>query len=91
MEKRNERDPQYLAFIARRPCLVCGGEAQAHHAYRNGGGAAHRASDYYALPLCAAHSNEIRQVGCASFEQSHNLDLLRVVIDHLVEYLGETR
>ena len=50
------RDPDYLAWIRQRPCLLCGypTTTEAHHEPPKGMGGG-RSNDYDAVPLCGAH------------------------------------
>lgn len=56
-QKRNgpPRDPAYLAFVRRHPCVVpgCRRKAEAHH--YGSGGVATKCSDYETVPLCHWH------------------------------------
>jgi hypothetical protein len=56
--KRNKmfasvRDPKYLDWIRRQPCLLCGGPSEAAHTGPHGYG--QKASDHDAIPLCWRH------------------------------------
>lgn len=81
-DSRPLRDAKYLAWIRTLPCAVpnCGRRSEAAHT--GGHGLAQRASDRRAIPLCAGHHREYRQLGRRRFEQTHSLDI-EVLIERL--------
>lgn len=80
------RDPQYLAWIRRQPCLVCRGIAQPHHTTAGGWGT--KGSDYRCVPLCHRHHRELHDIGAQSFEERHRVDLREQVIRLLETYMS---
>ena len=68
------RNPDYLAYIRRQPCLVCGGAcgpSEAHHEY--GHGTSIKGSDFRALPLGTKHHRERHDKG-RRFWDEYNID-----------------
>lgn len=88
------RDPQYLAFIRRQPCLACRrgspvvhiSRTEAHHYGPHG--LSQKAPDRMAIPLCGIEHHRlgpesVHQLG-KRFAEHHGLD-----IDAEVQYLNE--
>ena len=58
------RDSKYLDYVRKRGCVICGGEAQAHHLQRAQPRAMGRKTgDQYTVPLCPAHHFELHDLG----------------------------
>jgi len=74
-------DQDYLEWIERRPCVVCGrlkagfkqDKNDAHHVNDKSGGSA-KFNDKRALPMCWDHHREGHQIGWITFQKKHNLD-----------------
>ena len=64
-EPRRIRDLGHLAFVASRPCLVCGrNRSHAHHLkFAQPTALGRKVSDEFTVPLCAAHHRELHQHG----------------------------
>ncbi|MBU0516744.1 MAG: DUF968 domain-containing protein [Proteobacteria bacterium] len=85
------RDPAYLAYIRKQPCLVCGGAqgpSVAHH--DNNGGKGLKGSDYDALPLCPVHHQERHNKPRSTFWDDHRIDPEREIRWFLSWYLVYT-
>lgn len=84
-KERVERSTMYLDYVRSLPCLICAGEAQAHHV--DVGGVAMKGSDYVTVPLCNEHHRELHDRGDVSFQQWHGVDFNRVVIQYLSRFI----
>lgn len=84
---RRLRDPDYLAWIRSRPCIVSGARAEAHHTVpRSIGG-----SDYRAVPLAPRLHRELHRLGSGRFGQKYRVDLREEAMRHMEMYLAEIR
>lgn len=81
------RDPDYLDFIRRQPCLVCRKIAEPHHFGPHGLGI--KGSDYKTVPLCRYHHSLLTAVGWSleRFEQKFCLDFKEEAIILLSKYI----
>jgi hypothetical protein len=84
--KRYE-NPEYLAFIRTKECIVCGGDSMAHHYISVAAGG----SDLFTLPLCADHhtlgGDSIHRLGKKSFPEHHRLDVWEEMARLLAEFM----
>ena len=64
-EPRRVRDKDHLRFVASQPCLVCGRvPSQAHHIrHAQPRAMSRKASDEWAVPLCATHHRALHDFG----------------------------
>jgi hypothetical protein len=64
-EPRRYRDKAHLAFVATKPCLVCGRRpADAHHVrFAQKPALGRKVSDEFAVPLCRFHHGELHRTG----------------------------
>jgi hypothetical protein len=64
-EPRRVRDLGHLAFVASKPCLVCGrNRAHAHHLkFAQPTALGRKVSDEFTVPLCAHHHRELHRHG----------------------------
>ena len=64
-KERRQRDKQYLRFVAKQACLVCGRQpSDPHHLrFAQPRGLGQKVSDEFAVPLCRAHHRELHRVG----------------------------
>jgi hypothetical protein len=64
-EPRRIRDLGHLAFVAAKPCLVCGrNRAHAHHLkFAQPTALGRKVSDEFIVPLCSLHHRELHQNG----------------------------
>lgn len=64
-EPRRVRDLGHLAFVASKPCLVCGrNRAHAHYlAFAQPTALGRKVSDEFTLPLCSTHHRELHRHG----------------------------
>lgn len=81
------RSDQYLAFIRKHKCLMCGNpETIAHHEPLGCGGIAIKAPDTHAVPLCV-NCHHLRHVlGKTAFWK--RIDLKMEIIKLLTEWMG---
>jgi hypothetical protein len=56
-------DPRHVDYVARQPCLVCGGGPAHVYYLRFTEELARKVSDEYTVPLCGDHLDELRTVG----------------------------
>ena len=83
-----DKDPKYLAWIRKQPCVTTGKTpCEAHHTETGGMGM--KGSDYSALPLCHTEHKLCHQVGAATYwGVKGDLNFVyRAIIDHLVRYI----
>ena len=81
-------DKDYLAWIERRPCMICHKEragfkansSDAHHINDKSGGSA-KYNDHRTIPLCFDHHREIHQIGKDTFTKKYNLVDLEIYIE----------
>jgi hypothetical protein len=64
-------DKEYLAWIRKKPCVVCARKAVAHHEQITGRGIGIKASDYEVIPLCEACHKRRHDIGKYSFWYDH--------------------
>jgi len=64
-EPKRIRNSGHLAFVAARPCLICGkNRAHAHHLkFAQPTALGRKVSDEFTVPLCAAHHRELHSHG----------------------------
>jgi hypothetical protein len=64
-EPKRMRDPDHLAFVAAKPCLICARTpAHAHHlTFAQPRALGRKASDEFAIPLCNLHHRELHDRG----------------------------
>lgn len=78
------RDNEYLNYIRKQPCLVCGmyNNTEAHHLrINNKGGTAIKPPDAYCVPLCNQHHLEYHRNGHKWFEGQVKWVLKRVDLE----------
>jgi DNA recombination protein Rad52 len=80
-EPRRIRDLGHLAFVAAKPCLVCGkNRTHAHHLkFAQPTALGRKVSDEFTVPLCSLHHRELHQHGdeCAWWA-ARSIDALKV-------------
>ena len=81
-----QRSPDYLAWIRTLPCVVCGSARLVEAAHTNAlgpRGLGQKASDFSAVPLCAAHHrtgvDSYHRLGEEHFGRVHQVDLSETV------------
>ena len=85
-KNKTDKDPKYLAWIRKQPCVITGKTpCEAHHTQT--GGIGMKGNDYSALPLHHAEHQRCHQVGARTFWGIIVYDLDRLIIDHLVRYI----
>ncbi len=86
---KTPRDKKYLEFIRSKPCCISGQPAEAHHESGLGdsGGMSLKCSDYFTVPLARGYHDERDRLGVYSFWDKYNLDVKRLIIDYLSEYI----
>lgn len=82
------RDPAYLDWIRKQPCVLCGARSEAHHLKLPGQGRmGKKPDDYFAVPLCRT---------CHRTIEMHRLDVHELLLVHqfalssLVAWVKET-
>ena len=84
---QTDKDPKYLAWIRKQPCVITGKTpCEAHHTET--GGVGMKGSDYSALPLHHAEHRRCHQVGVVRF---WHISIQGSIIDHLVRYIKENK
>ena len=80
-----DKDPAYLRFIRKQPCVITGRTpCEAHHTQT--GGIGMKGSDYSALPLHHSEHQRCHQVGSETFWR---YDVKQLIIDHLIKYIKD--
>ena len=80
-EPRRIRDLGHLAFVAAKPCLVCGrNRAHAHHLkFAQPTALGRKVSDEFTVPLCSLHHRELHRHGDErAWWAARGIDALRV-------------
>ena len=94
-KKKPHRNPEYLAFIRSKPCIICLRKAVAAHVRKQywGAGARQKPHDYVAIPLCEEryHHQTFDSIGMEAFEEKYNVDIKREIIYNLMEYVESKR
>ena len=98
-----ERDPKYLDFVRRLPCLVCGRPSVPHHQPKRGNAAkGSKASDYRAVPLCFGFDGHHMENGTKAqpgsfhrmswpFYARYDIDVEAVILElNQVYFFGDT-
>ena len=90
-KNKTDKDPKYLAWIRKQPCVITGKTpCEAHHT--DTGGMGMKGSDYSALPLYHTEHKRCHQMGARTFWGTMVLDMVnRLIILHLVRYIKEYR
>lgn len=87
-------DKRYTDFVRKHACVVnrdCNGEVIYHHTEYKGMGK--KGSDYSCIPLCSlmhhtGSSESIHQLGRDSFEKKFNINIDKIIIKLLQEYIS---
>ena len=80
-EPRRIRNSGHLAFVASKPCLICGrNRAHAHHLkFAQPTALGRKVSDEFTVPLCSTHHRELHQHGDERvWWAAHRIDALQV-------------
>lgn len=80
-EPKRLRSSAHLAFVASRPCLICGrNRAHAHHLkFAQPTALGRKVSDEFTVPLCSFHHHELHQHGDERvWWETHRIDALAV-------------
>lgn len=80
-EPRRLRSSAHLAFVASRPCLICGrNRAHAHHLkFAQPTALGRKVSDEFTVPLCSTHHRELHRHGDERvWWEAHRIDALSV-------------
>lgn len=80
-EPRRLRSSAHLAFVASRPCLICGrNRAHAHHLkFAQPTALGRKVSDEFTVPLCSTHHRELHRHGDERvWWDAHRVDALKV-------------
>ena len=86
--KSLKRDERYLNFIRSHPCCICGAKpVDVNHV--GTGGIGIKTSDYYTVPLCRMHHGEYHQIGQKRFEAKYFINLYKIMVDLLIEYMSQ--
>ncbi len=75
----------YLAYISKQPCLICGKTAEPHHWKSRGSGG----SDLLCVPLCREHHGEVEQIGTSTFSIKYDISFKDYMIGLLCEYIKQ--
>lgn len=74
-------DPkEYLDYVRKLPCLVCGKAADSHHLCAVGAGRKRKRpkwEDYTIIPLCRVHHSRLHQIGLTLFQNSIQINLVK--------------
>ena len=95
MEKNQEpksSSKNYLEYIKKMPCLVCGKmPAEPHHMEAVGMGGANKDGfkDYSCVPLCRYHHGEYHSGGIHYFESKYQVNLWKDAFNLIRRYFIE--
>ena len=83
---RRDKDPRYLAWIRRQPCIVKGCKSRYQEAAHTGPrGLSTKADDRDALPICPFHhqtgNQSYHRLGRRRFEAVHRLDIAGLILE----------
>lgn len=93
---KNHRNPKYLSWLRKQPCVASGNKAQCAHHIRLGtnGGSSLKPSDYFCIPLLNEFHTTglfaIHVVGEDTFLKQFKLNRNELFIKYLTQYLIET-
>jgi hypothetical protein len=78
------RDPEYLRFVRRQPCCVCGRSWGIEASHTGPRGLGQKASDHSCIPLCWKHHRTGRDsyhaLGRVRFSEVHKLDIAAIIL-----------
>jgi len=80
-EPRRVRDLGHLAYVASKPCLICGrNRAHAHHLkFAQPTALGRKVSDEFTVPLCSNHHRELHRHGDERvWWEAHRIDALKI-------------
>jgi len=84
------RSKEYLQFVRRHPCLICGNpNTIAHHESLGRNAMGSKPPDSHAVPLCNECHQRRHSFGVQSFWGGY--DVKMYIIELLSEYIGEER
>ena len=77
-------DDKYREFVCKHPCCAprCFNPSEPHHLITKGAGG----HDYFCVPLCRNHHQEIGDCGRETFQKRHDINLWEVTTKLLVEW-----
>lgn len=77
------RNPQYLAWIRKQACVVCGSRRGIEAAHTGPHGLGQKSSDFSAIPLCRRHhrsgNDSYHKLGPRRFAEVHDVDISAIV------------
>ena len=76
------RNPQYLAWLRTRPCVVCGSDRGIEASHTGPHGLGQKSSDYSAIPLIKHHRtgrDSYHKLGPWKFAEQHSVDIRAIV------------
>ena len=86
------RNPDYLRFIRRQPCCVCGKSWGVEASHTGPHGLGQKAPDESCIPLCRNHHTAGRDsyhtLGRIRFSEVHNLDIPAIILDLIAAERG---
>ena len=83
------KSTKYEAYIRSIPCLLCGYPSECHHVDMGKSGMGKKAPSSHCIPLCRLHHAELHHYGQATFFLNHNINVERLIIGYLTEYLSK--
>lgn len=88
-KKITHHSEKYLNFIRSKPCIICARKAVAAHVRKQywGAGTSQKPHDYVTIQLCDTHHKILDSHSLEYFDEFHNTDIKRVIIDNLIEYI----
>lgn len=83
------RSEKYLKFIRSKKCIVCGKKAVAAHVRKQYwmAGIAKKPHDYVCISLCDYHHKLLDSHSVEYFDEYFNINIKRIIIDNLIEYI----
>lgn len=86
-------DEDYKKFIRSKGCIICARKSVAAHVRKQywGAGTSQKPHDYVCISLCddlyISHHKELDSIGMEAFEERYNIDIKRIIINNLIEYI----
>ena len=77
------RSKKYMEWVSTLPCVICNrpGQSDPHHVRIFGNaGTGQKPDDCWCIPLCREHHNEIHSIGMYSFQERHNVLMVKLLM-----------
>lgn len=85
------KSTKYRKWVSSLSCMICSrpGQNDPHHCrILNSAGVSQKPPDFFCIPLCRDHHNELHQHGSTSFEQKYQVSLPVLVMQTCQEWIN---